>query len=684
MKIWIRPAILFGIIGGALFLQIGCFKIPQKPQWDFGMTLPFAERVYYLRDLIRMNADSVTDPALRDSVRNRDQGFYGLNDTLVFFVTGEIDNETFLDKLESDSQAVRNFSYNIDTLILGPFDCGNVAFSSQQFGFPPDTIPNFPGAAIDVTREYDSNGQGFVYFEYYDYASGDMYVEVTNEMPVALDNVHVQLLNLQDEIVGLSDTLTAIPSMHVDSLTIKITSTSRRVNADMKVRILGRLHSGTNVVFAEESRAALHLFTGIVKATAAQAQMQRQVATADTLIATDMNDEIQYADIRIGTLNISIENQLPVALDSLRVRFPDFATFSGTELGFVETNIPANQTRVRRVSLVGYTIRLDSISASNPEQRIHAIGKSWTRATTGTQMVTMSLTDAVNFDYNLSDLTFSRFKGKPDSVEFEFDTVRTDVENRPDGVDSLGLRNADFVVAPKSSVQGIPIIMDLQLDAYSPRGIHRTYSITNQSFPDINAERRFPGAEQILNIVPDRIISTGKARTGKRFISNMPTIELSEADSLYGSASIEGPMMFRLAPQKMQPDPEQSSGDDRPITQVDLRIMGENRLPVGADTVLIEISQDTAVSRAQWHIIGRTSVRRPIIDDSTRRVISFTTFDTTFVLRDSVIRIFEKPTFYVRQTLYMSGSPDTVLCNINDFIKIRASARLTINTGEVN
>jgi len=674
------------------FLLIaGCFHIPERPNWDMPFTIPFAERVYSLTDLIHITADSTNDTVLNALRRSDNNGFYGLHDTLVFYSSGAIKSQSFHDKLHSQSTVDKDFNYKIDTLHLDSLQCGSVSYTASTIlgrTIPADTLVTIPSnQSFNNNLPYDTRGSNFVYFQYFDLASGSMFAEVKNNLSVPLYDVHFTLRDTTSahNALGNTDTAAVIQPGAVDTLRFRFQTLSRVYNF-MYVHSFATLHPSSSHWHNIDS-LKVNLFTGRINITEAIAAFVGQHAHADTLLETGFNDRVYQAEVRNeardtvhNRLRVTLSNRLAVAIDSLRVYFTDFRR-NGAIVTQSYNNIPAHSSKDTILDMRGTLINLP-VTPVDSAQHFHALGDAYTRSTNGA-MALLKNTDSIDFIYHIDTLYFTRFQGIPDSINFDFDTTITRVTNRPNGVTDLGLVYAELVVSPTATVNYLPVVMDYHLVAYHDT-VRRYYDTLNQYFPTINSLFRVGGTQNIINIIPDSIESFGKARLGRALpqMRNMGIIQVSETDTVAGYATLEGKMMFRLQSQSFTPDPERRDGQNRPISRIDFKISGENHLPIGG-RVQVQLSSDSL----NWVDIGGSIFHRPGTSIRNYRPFplnSFTTFDTTIVIVDSNVNKFKQPVFYTRAVIHVdSTGADTVLCITSDYIKVRTGANITVNTGEI-
>ncbi len=687
----------------------GCFKIPDKPKWDFPITIPFAERTYYLKDLIDLEVTNANDYRI-DSVRSaHDHGFYSLNDSLVFYVTGNIEPKTFVDKLSSDAQDPRTFTYNISTIMLDSLFCGELSFKPSRMGILNRTIAANQSLAIDTMYKYDqSGGSNFVYFTYLLWGTGRMMAIVNNDMPTKMENIHFELLRYSDSTrLAVSDTIRTLAAGRDTIINMEVPS-GTRIDSMMVLRGKGIIRAGsTPVTLTSRDSINVQLITNRIRVSETRAAVPRQVASADTSLETGINDRIYAAEVKRGKIFLTITNRLDVTLDSLKIVFRDFSQPRASQPTVYDTlvwKIPHSLPRLTSYS-DSIDLQLSKIKISpDSVQRFKTYGLAYTHPVLAPNMASIRPTDGIDIRYNLGKTYFSNFDGIPYSVTFDFDSTTTTVTNRPNGVTNLGMESAYLVVSPRVTGDAdstIPVKMDYHLRAYAPNGRNAAWDTTNQYFPTLASSVRIPGVQGILNIVPERVVSTGKVYLGRQYIPSTGRMRVSENAAVSGHATLEGPMYFSLDPQTLIPDPEGREGQDRPLQQINLIVQSENHLPIGG-TITVQISKDSTDTNG-WRTIGSDIIPTPEISPTTHRAISPVSKTSTFIIRDSLVNYFKAPQFYTRAKLSLTGTRplrtvagtdsinpvthDTVRTkifgNVQDFIRIKTAATLVVNTGEV-
>lgn len=656
-----------------VFFFSSCIKAPEKPNWDFELTIPFSERTYRLSDLTDVDVTSLSDTIFRDTLPDNRAGFYSHRDTLIFYISSRFQTQTFYDKISSDPQSAKSTTYKLDTINVDPRECGDVLFSPEFFGLTlnrPVTVPiNF-----DTIKTLDNAGRGF---EWIDYVDGNIFAVIENRFPTQIDVFQLRYFDLNGNFVGTSPQVPTINAYSSVSIPINISNPPRRLFNDMRVRIVGRLRATNDTVRTTDS-IFVTIRSDSIRSLGARGELAQQIAVSDTLIETGIEDEVYSADIRVGSIDIAIVNRLGVPMDSIWVMFPEITRNNDT-LRRAYRNIVSVATET--VDLTGYRIALQP-PLPGQSQKIYSYGKAYTRPTPTGQYATLMSSDNIELRYVISELKFSRFTGIPDSIEWELDPSHQEITDRPNGNLNINLSSADFILMPRTTTPNIPAIIDLMLTATNPSGQTAVYTLNNQFFNTLNSFRSYPNAQAIINLIPDSIVTTGNIRMGKQFIPNMPVVSVTELDSVYGKGMIESPMLFSFNPQTITSDPELGNGEDRPIQSASISVIGENILPVGG-IIHFEITRDTTRTNSYLRIAS-ANIPRPTINQTTRRAQQSTTFSITIPISDSLMRVFESPTFYTRHVLELQGTgTDTLLGHVDDFLRIRTNAKLKINTGDL-
>ncbi|MCX7834983.1 MAG: hypothetical protein N2450_02780 [bacterium] len=653
----------------AIIIILSCMRVPEKPKWDVDLVIPISERIYRLQDLAAVQVTSLSDTLFRDTLPTDRLGFYSYNDTLMLYIAANFNSYTFFNKITSDQQSSKVFNYVLDTITVEPRECGEVLFRPIDFGLTSSSTIPVP-VDFDTIRPLDSIGRGF---EWIDYSSGSIFAIVHNRFPTV---IRVFRLNYYDEsgnYIGTSPTIPNILPMSEVTIPIQIVNPPRRVYNRMKVRITGRLDTTSNLI-QETDSLFITIRTDTLKALGVRGELAMQIANADTFIHTEINDEIYSADIREGTIEVTVVNHTGAHIDSVWVMFPEI-TYDNRPLVKYFYNVATTLSDV--INLRGYHVELPLPNVGET-QKVHSIGKAFSRPTATGEFITLLSTDYIELRYSISGLKFSRFRGIPDSIEIDFDPTYTAITERLNGNLNIHLNSADLVLLPKSSVRNLPVILDLTLDASNPEGQTASYRIQDRYFSNLNSSAVFPNAHPILNLLPDSIITTGRIRLGKQFLGNMPEIRVTEDDSVYGKGLIESPMVFTINDQTLYTDPYEGVGQDRPILRGKVIVQGENRLPIGG-RVHIEVTNDTT---RQYSRIASADILRPPINRTTRRPSAPTTFVDTIPLPDSTIQIFKRNKFFIRQVLEIQGSGnDTLLGHGEDYLRIKSNAKFTIDTG---
>jgi hypothetical protein len=198
--------------------------------------------------------------------------------------------------------------------------------------------------------------------------------------------------------------------------------------------------------------------------------------------------------------------------------------------------------------------------------------------------MTLSLIDSISIAVSMTNMVFSSVTGQINPVTVTIEPVEQTIDALPEELDGFDFESVEMVLDFTSSID-LPVYLDLSITAYNDSNGD---SVVKNVSQNIHADPsvQIPGASELINIRPDRIIARGSAEVGN--IDSVGTV--SSEDSLSGVMSVRAPLMFIVdAGAVISPDPAElvkegeSLGIPDDIMDIAIILSIDNQWGFGAD-----------------------------------------------------------------------------------------------------
>ena len=221
----------------------------------------------------------------------------------------------------------------------------------------------------------------------------------------------------------------------------------------------------------------------------------------------------------------------------------------------------------------------------------------------------------IDIDVLIDTLSFQEITGFIDPVIIDIDPVEVEIE-LPEELKDFQFHQVEMKLDFQSNIS-LPVFLDLTLTSFNDEtGDSAVKSIYHHNIIDTPI-LYIDNAQQLINILPNRITATGKAEVGNPEVLG----KISSTDTLSGLLTVAAPLSFiindssiiTIDPQKMDPI------DANEIKNATLFIDYQNEFEFGADiTVLLATDTtyfdtgeaDTLISSLQLeaNVSGRDSI----------------------------------------------------------------------------
>ena len=317
--------------------------------------------------------------------------------------------------------------------------------------------------------------------------------------------------------------------------------------------------------------------------------------------------KVDQATLKSGEMVISITNGIGIAadIDFTVVEFIKNGSSLDTSFALNTDPAPLDIT----IDLSGYVLDLDVIE---DPQNVHYVS---TINIPSDEEVSLTFGQSIGIDVLIDTLLFQDITGFIDPVIIDIDPVEVEIE-LPEELKDFQFHQVEMKLDFQSNIS-LPVFLDLTLTSFNDEtGDSAFKSIYHHNIIDTPI-LYIDNAQQLINILPNRITATGKAEVGDPEVLG----KVSSTDTLSGLLTVAAPLSFiindssiiTIDPQKMDPI------DANEIKNATLFIDYQNEFEFGADiTVLLATDityfdtgeADTLISSLQLeaNVSGRDSI----------------------------------------------------------------------------
>jgi hypothetical protein len=170
--------------------------------------------------------------------------------------------------------------------------------------------------------------------------------------------------------------------------------------------------------------------------------------------------------------------------------------------------------------------------------------------------MTLSLSDSISISVNMTNMAFSSVTGQINPVTVDIDPVEQTIDALPEELDDFEFEDVEMVLDFNSSIN-LPVYLDLSITAYNDSNGDTVVKNITQNI-HANPSVQIPGASELINIRPDRIIARGSAQVGN--LDSVGTV--ASDDSLSGIMTVRAPLVFIVDENALiSPDPSELVGE---------------------------------------------------------------------------------------------------------------------------
>jgi len=362
----------------------------------------------------------------------------------------------------------------------------------------------------------------------------------------------------------------------------------------------------------------------------------------ENAVVLEEETKLSSAAISDGDLVLTITNNIGVIAD---VEFVIHELVHRTTRQPLSRNVELSSSSTPvtvTIPLDDYALEL-SLTDLNADQVIHYTS---TISIPSSEEMTITMSQEIDVDMQLNEMKFSTVSGYIDTVRVDIDAVEQEISALPEEMSGINLQNVEMLIDFDTNI-GVPVELNLVITSYNNAGDSVRKEVHQIITDDPTVV--IPDAEELINIIPQRIVASGYALIGG-------SGAVDTAQYVRGNMSISVPLEMEITENATMdfdvdlvddPDiPEQIEGATI-FTQI------ENGLEIGGDLTLLA-AKDTLLFEAGPNYNPDTLAVINLLPDST--------FLETIELNESQIALFSdslyiKPEFKIKGMTDAAGNP---------------------------
>lgn len=574
-----------------IIILVGCqVKEPGSPRWETEVTVPIAGKIYSMSDLI---ADS-TDPEFYDSIGT---WFSASGDTMFVNYGDSIERVVNDDSLAADS------AYSLRSVLMGPLvleapGSGTAIYLVEELNnsFVPgiyDSIPEFSADSIYKELPAYETFEWMELIARYDYTgvlaedTNEVTINITNNCPFPYDLISIELWgnepniliyeHIFDEFLASEDSIS-----YTDTLV-----TGQVIDNEMYLLVSGHspgLNQPTEIT--EDNNISFDVNLSPMTVFEAVAEVPAQPYDSLWVFDVESEDTIITATFKEAYMDYQITDLTGIYND-VTFSMPGMTDSNGVAFDTTFELPPYGVFYAEMIPISGYTftatnnaidVYVDAFIKDSRNTQYYDSSLVHITATSGID-VTVHI---YNPYYDDHSFTFKSFEAILEQRIQEIEPTSQEIEDIPDGLDSIDVAIATLDVTLYSTL-GADVPVNIEIRAYRKdilkETLFKTFTLAAGGFENpVMTKVSFPDAEQIFNVVPDKIEVAGD------FIIE-GYVSMSEED--FNDAYVEGsyifysPMSLITGLTNMQAKVDTfTSGFDNIILEANLDLNIESHVPL--------------------------------------------------------------------------------------------------------
>jgi len=334
--------------------------------------------------------------------------------------------------------------------------------------------------------------------------SGDLAIDIENniggayQLALTLDNLFAQ----KNSTDTLQQDITLQPG--VNHVSIPLDDTEMRLaRNDQNFHYSVRLTNEQGLYdYNLMDSIAVNMDLSSVTLSEATGYFSQDVMTQEDTLQINNENRLQDADISSGTMQIAVQNHIGVNA-SVRMQFNQL--FSGSSRFDTTLYISGNPAE----STFQFPLDRYRIQMPLDHQVVHYSVKT---SLESDSLMTLTFGDSMEVAVNLRDVNFDRVMAEVAPTDYSIDPFEYEVFDIPSEFSSIHLTKADMQIQFESNVE-LPIMLNLRVKSMNASGDSAVIAIHDWNITD-SSTVVIPGAETLLNNVPEKIIASGTATVG--------------------------------------------------------------------------------------------------------------------------------------------------------------------------
>jgi len=380
---------------------------------------------------------------------------------------------------------------------------------------------------------------------------------------------------------------------------------------------------------------------------------QDAIVTKDT-ITLEENTKISTARIANGNLVMTFVNNMGVIADvKLTINEIKHRTINSPLVHIVP--LPSgSQPIIETIPLDDYNIVLP-FTDLNTNQEIHYTSRV---SIPSDQEMTITFDRKIDVDVQLTEMEFTNVSGYIDTVEVDIGTSEHEINAFPEEFSGVNLQTVEMVIDFNTNI-GVPVELNLFIKSYNEKGDTVRREI-HQVITD-NPNIIIPDAEELINIKPSNIVTSGYALVGG-------TGQVDTMQYVRGIMTISVPLEMEVTDEaKMEFEPELVKDDIPEIIEgATLYADIENDLEIGGNLILLTAKDTLLFEEGSIDLPDTIAMIRIFPDSSFLEVVELGE-EQTALFDDS---IYVKTQFKLTGRTDNTGNPITSRFMKGDEMKI--------------
>ncbi|MFH1374130.1 MAG: hypothetical protein ABII79_10070 [bacterium] len=641
-----------GVIVIILTLTHCTVKKPESPQWNTQLTIPVVNRIYTMDELIgKIDQDGVGI----DSAGN-----------ITFSVTEELDTV----RLDEDMLTTSNLSYSVSEQLgivsIDPPAVDPVSVSLASISGLASSLPGDSAAVVATSFDLFNDMPTITEFSSATITSGQVNIDVDNNLGIDLDTVIVQLYDVGNAVIVAIDTF---PGGIAGGVSAQLPIVLDGTTVSNSLRVISHIHTPSGII---DSASTRYISTGLsfsdsLQVSSAMAEIPALSRSFTQQVLLGETDRIDSATLAAGNLSMTIVNATNLTA-SVTVSIPDVISATGDSLTVVRS-VAARQNLVITQDLAGYRLVPTDISVPQGLD----INVDATAPGTAPQHVQVSQSDSFHVEASLISLAFSSVSGVFDSVSAGFADIGQDIEV-PSGLDSVQFVTAVLTLEIENGVD-LPGSLDIQITGNNGKNLSFTGAVAAGGSSSTITRLSDSTVADFLSPIPSHIDVSGSIVMG----DGAYAVTVNADDFVLGRVRIEAPLEMVIPRTQVETDIESEKIDQNDIDVItDHFISGRfvyniiNHLPLGAYVNVFfagdsaSVYTDPLKTFDSLYITAAPVSASGIVTDT-----AATGYQEIYIDSADVRRLLANDTLFIGQELILEGSGgQPVKLMQNDYVTV--------------